>query len=248
MNTTGSYDLTIIVPIYNERESMEALEKALSGFLPRSIVSTCILMVDDGSSDGSDELIKKICERHAHFFFLKLARNTGLSAALKAGIDACHSRYVGYIDADLQTDPNDFNLLLEKIPDYELVTGIRAKRNDSMSKRLQSRLGNGFRRFITKDTITDTGCPLKVIRTEYAKRIPFFKGMHRFLPALILLQNGRIHELPVHHYPRAHGESKFNLHNRLWSTLGDCFAYRWMKDRYINYDIDAQNLEPEMRN
>ena len=241
MNKTASYDLTIIVPIYNEKDGMDSLEKAMAAFIPKSHVSTCILLVDDGSKDGSDQLIEEICEKNPDFFYLRFERNAGLGAAIKAGIDYCQSKYLGYIDADLQTDPEDFNLLLDKIDEYDFVTGIRVERNDSISRKLQSKFGNGFRRYMTKDPITDTGCPLKIMKTEYAKRIPFFTGMHRFLAALIVLQNGRVYELPVRHYPRVNGQSKFNFRNRFWCTVEDCVAYRWMKSRYINYTVSEHN-------
>ena len=176
------------------------------------------------------------------FYYISFERNEGLSAAIKAGIDKTESPYVGYIDADLQTTPEDFNLLLQYITDYELVTGIRANRKDSLFKKIQSKIANGFRRMMTHDGVTDTGCPLKVLHTDFAKRIPFFVGMHRFIPALILLQNGRIKQIPVRHFPRTAGKSKYHLWNRLISPFIDCFAYQWMKKRYIHYHITDNNL------
>jgi glycosyltransferase involved in cell wall biosynthesis len=162
---------------------------------------------------------------------------------MKAGIDVTESRFIGYIDADLQTSPEDFNLLLQDIEAYELVTGIRANRKDTPFKRIQSKIANGFRRFMTGDTAQDTGCPLKVMHTAYAKRMPFFTGMHRFIPALMLLQQGRIKQLPVQHFPRVAGVSKYHLWNRLIAPFVDCFAYRWMKKRYINYRIGNNNID-----
>jgi len=173
---------------------------------------------------------------------LDLEKNSGLSTAMKAGIDAADSEYLGYMDADLQTTPEDFNLLLEHIEEYEMVMGIRVNRKDSLFKNLQSKIANGFRRMMTNDGVSDTGCPLKVMRTDYAKRIPFFTGMHRFLPALIQLQNGRVKQVPVRHFPRMAGVSKYHLWNRLISPFIDCFAYRWMRKRYINYTVGDNNL------
>ena len=242
MNKTSKYELTIIVPVYNEEDNITALEERLSVFLPDAKRTSCVLFVDDGSGDSSLQRIMDICRRHTAFFFLSLERNGGLSAALKAGIDATESPYVGYMDADLQTSPEDFNLLLEYIENYELVMGIRANRKDTGFKKMQSKIANGFRRMMTHDGVQDTGCPLKVMHTDYAKRIPFFTGMHRFLPALILLQNGRIKQVPVHHFPRTAGVSKYDLWNRLVAPFIDCFAYRWMKKRYINYSIAKDNL------
>lgn len=242
MNKTSIYQLTVVVPIYNEEDNIRALEERLSAFLPSARCTTCVLFVNDGSTDGSLRLIQEVCGRHADFFYLSLARNGGLSAALKAGIDAACSPYVGYMDADLQTAPEDLNLLLDHIGDYELVMGIRANRKDTPFKRLQSKIANGFRRMMTHDGVQDTGCPLKVMHTDYAKRIPFFTGMHRFLPALILLQEGRVKQVPVRHFPRTAGVSKYHLWNRLVSPFMDCFAYRWMKKRYINYRVAEDNF------
>ena len=246
MNKTSDYILTIIVPIYNEEDNMSALEERLSTYLKKALTSTCVLFVNDGSKDSSLVKIKEICQRQKDFFYCSLERNGGLSAAMKAGIDATYSRFVGYIDADLQTDPEDFNLLLPYVREYPLVMGIRANRKDSFFKNLQSKVANGFRRMMTHDGSTDTGCPLKIMHTDYAKRVPFFTGMHRFLPALIALQpGGRMKEIPVRHFPRVAGVSKYHLWNRLIAPFIECFAYRWMKKRYINYQVAESNLRDE---
>lgn len=242
MNRTSNYELTIIVPVYNEEDNMPALEEKLSSYIQQASVSACALFVNDGSTDHSLERMMQICNRQPHFFYCSLKKNSGLSAAMKAGIDQVESKWLGYIDADLQTVPEDFERLLPFASDYELVMGIRANRKDSFFKNLQSKIANGFRRMMTKDKATDTGCPLKIMHTDCAKRIPFFTGMHRFLPALILLQNGRMKEVPVRHFPRVAGVSKYHLWNRLISPFLDCFAYRWMKKRYINYQIKNSNL------
>lgn len=242
MNKTQEYELTVVVPVYNEVESLPRVERAMREWLPTSPIKACVLMVNDGSKDGSLELMRDICARNEAMFYISLAKNGGLSAAMKAGIDATHSRYVGYIDADLQTTPEDFNLLLEHVADYQLVMGIRAGRKDSFFKNLQSKIANGFRNMMTHDGAKDTGCPLKVMWTDYAKRVPFFTGMHRFLPALIQLQEGRMMQIPVRHFPRTEGVSKYHLWNRLIGPFKDCFAYRWMRKRYINYQIGEGNV------
>ena len=241
-NITADYEFTIIVPVYNEEENMAALEKKLTVFIEQSSLSTCILFVNDCSSDQSLERIAEICERQSHFFYLSFSKNSGLSAGIKAGIDAAFSTYVGYIDADLQTTPEDFNLLIPYLHEYEMVLGIRTNRKDSFVKNASSKIANGFRRYMTNDGVADTGCPLKIMRTDYAKRIPFFTGMHRFLPALIQLQEGKVKQVPVRHFPRVAGQSKYNLRNRLVGPFIDCFAYRWMKKRYINYQITENNI------
>lgn len=242
MNKTAQYQFTIVVPVYNEEDNISSLEKKLSDFLPTSLYKACVLFVNDGSKDDSLNRIIDVCNRHKDFFYISLSKNSGLSAAMKAGIDATESEYVGYIDADLQTTPEDFNLLLKDIANYNLVMGIRANRKDSFFKNLQSKIANGFRRMMTHDGVQDTGCPLKVLHTDSAKRIPFFTGMHRFLPALILLQEGTYKQVPVRHFPRVAGVSKYHLWNRLVAPFMDCFVYRWMKKRYINYSIDKNNI------
>ncbi|MBP9637919.1 MAG: glycosyltransferase family 2 protein [Bacteroidaceae bacterium] len=243
MNQTSNYKFCIIVPVYNEEDNILRLEHELSTFLEKASISTCILFVNDCSSDASLPLIQEACSRKSDFFYLSFLENRGLSAAIKAGIDAAESAYVGYIDADLQTSPDDFALLIPYIEEYELVMGIRTGRKDSFVKNMSSKIANSFRRAMTGDGVKDTGCPLKIIRTDFAKRIPLFNGMHRFLPALIQLQNGKVKELPVRHFERVAGKSKYHLFNRLIGPFKDCFAFRWMKKRYINYDIETSNIE-----
>ena len=243
MNATGQYQFTIIVPLFNEKDNLEKLEKSLSAYLPRcSAQKAGVLFVDDGSTDEGTALLGEICSRNEDFHFIRFAENCGLSAALKAGFELCQSPLVGYMDADLQTDPEDFNILLERMEGNALVTGIRAKRNDSAVKKASSAFANSFRRMMTHDGAVDTGCPLKVMQTSYAKKLPLFKGMHRFIPALILMMGGTYEQIPVRHYPRTAGKSKYKLSNRLLGPLVDCFAYRWMKKRHSNFIIEQSDL------
>lgn len=242
MNATANYQLTIIVPVYNEEENTDALEQRLAAYLAKASRKACVLFVNDGSRDASAQRIAEICSRQPHMFFISFEKNCGLSAAIKAGFDMARSPLVGYIDADLQTDPDDFDLLLAHADSFELVMGIRANRKDSGFKRIQSKIANGFRRMMTGDDAVDTGCPLKVLHTDVARRIPMFTGMHRFLPALVGLQNGKVKQVPVRHYPRVAGVSKFSLANRLVGPAMDCFAFRWMRPRWYNYKIDRSNL------
>ena len=228
---------TIIIPVYNEEDNLFRVELELSKYIKNCPMQADILFVNDGSSDNSQNLIEDICSKDPLFSFIQFKENRGLSAAIKAGFDHVNSDLVGYIDSDLQTSPADFNLLLNEIDEFDLVTGVRSNRKDSFVKNMSSTIANGIRRAFTHDGMDDTGCPLKVIKTEYAKRIPMFNGLHRFLPAMILLQNGKIKQVPIQHYPRIAGEAKYHLWNRLFGPLVDCFAYLWMKKKYINYNI-----------
>jgi len=232
-----SYQFTIVVPVYNEEDNLLRVETELLAYTKIATRTTKILFVNDGSKDKSQQIIEDICTRNPEFSFIAFKDNRGLSAAIKAGFDYTETELVGYIDSDLQTAPNDFNLLLEHIGPNDLVTGVRANRKDSFVKNMSSKIANGIRRSFTHDGMDDTGCPLKVIKTDFAKRIPMFKGLHRFLPAMILLQNGTVKQIPVQHFPRVAGEAKFGVWNRLLGPLMDCFAYLWMKKKYINYEV-----------
>lgn len=232
-----THRFTVIVPVYNEEDNLDRVELELLNYLRIAKVPTKILFVNDGSKDGSQALIEAICLRNEPFDYLCFAENRGLSAAIKAGFDYVDTELVGYIDSDLQTSPEDFNLLLDYIGDYDLVTGWRSNRQDAFVKNMSSKIANSIRRAFTQDGMDDTGCPLKVIKTDYAKCIPMFKGLHRFLPAMIMLQKGRVIQIPVQHFPRIAGTAKFGLWNRLLGPLTDCFAYLWMKKKYINYTV-----------
>lgn len=181
--------------------------------------------------------LRKFVNQKKKFKLISFKKNHGLSTAIKAGFDYAETSLIGYIDADLQTNPEDFNLLLKKIYKNDLVTGYRKIREDSIIKSTSSFIANKIRRLFTGDKIIDTGCPLKIIRTSFAKKIPMFKGLHRFLPAMILLQNGKISQVAIKHYPRKAGKAKYGFFNRLIGPFIDCLAYLWIKNKYINYEI-----------
>ena len=235
-----NFELTIIIPVYNEEDNLNRVHQEMKQFLSIAKKKTKVLFVNDGSKDNSQSLIEKICKNDEEFNFISFAKNTGLSAAIKAGFDYTDTYWVGYIDADLQTAPEDFNTLIEYAGDFDLVTGVRSNRKDSFTKNMSSKIANSIRRTFTNDGMDDTGCPLKIIRTDMAKKIPMFNGLHRFLPAMILLQNGKIKQTSVRHFQRIAGVSKFNLWNRLLGPLQDCFAYLWMKKKYINCSVAKQ--------
>jgi glycosyltransferase involved in cell wall biosynthesis len=230
--------LTIIIPVYNEEDNLKRVETELQEYMDHAQIPTSVLFVNDGSKDSSLQIIKQICSEKSVFQYISFDKNYGLSTAIKAGFDHAQSTLVGYIDSDLQTSPKDFDLLLDHIDRFDLVTGVRSNRKDSFIKNMSAKIANGIRRSFTQDGMDDTGCPLKVIRADYAKRIPMFKGLHRFLPAMILLQNGKVKQVPVQHFSRIAGLAKFGLWNRLLGPLMDCIAYLWMKKKNINYKVE----------
>lgn len=237
----ATQSFTVLVPVYNEEESLRQFVVEMNHYLAVAPVATTVLFVNDGSTDNSLPLMREICQQDARYEFVSLAHNRGLSTALKAGIDHARGSLIGYIDSDIQTTPMDFLALLPFFPEYDMVTGIRAQRQDSPVKKLSSKVANNFRRLLINDGIEDTGCPLKILKADYARRIPLLHGMHRFLGALVQLQGGRVKQLPVRHFPRFAGTAKYNLWNRLWKPLVDTFGYRWIRSRWKNYEIGEKH-------
>ncbi len=231
------YKLTILVPVFNEEDCLVHFAEIMDEYLHQSNISSKILFINDGSTDNSATLLEKICREKNDYSYIELSRNSGLSTAIKAGIDNCKTELIGYIDSDNQTTPLDFLSFFPYFPEYDMVLGIRARRKDTAVKKISSLLANWFRNVMIKDGIQDTGCPLKIIKTEFAVRMPFFDGMHRFMPALVQLQGGKVKQIPVQHFNRFAGVAKYNLWNRMRKPFFDTLAFRWMRSRYINYSI-----------
>jgi dolichol-phosphate mannosyltransferase len=229
--------LTVIVPVYNEEDCLLRFREETDRFLKDTPIKTTILFVNDGSTDRSAEIIKGICASADAYAMISLKMNSGLSTAIKAGIDQCSTSLMGYIDADLQTKPDDFLNMLPYIGEFDMVNGIRQARNDAFVKKISSKIANGFRKWLLDDGIQDICCPLKIIKSEFAKKIPFFNGMHRFMPALVQQMGGSVKQVPVNHFPRYAGEAKYNLRNRLVGPFVDALAVFWMKKRHLRYQL-----------
>ncbi|MDE6010698.1 MAG: glycosyltransferase [Muribaculaceae bacterium] len=242
MNSTADYAFTIVVPVYNEEDNLLRVEERLKEYMAKCPLKAAVLLVDDKSTDSSLAMIKDICRRNQDFHYLAMDRNGSLTAVMKAAFTYIESPYIGYIDADLQTDPDDFDLLLPDLPQHGLSMGIRARRTDSKFRVWQSKIANSFRRRMTGDSALDSACPLKVFRADVAKNYPFFTGMHRFFPALTALQGETYAQHPVRHYPRVAGKAKFNMRNRVFVAFIDCFALRWMRSRNITNHVAESDL------
>lgn len=238
-------ELTVIVPIFNEEESIARLVQAFQSFFDSSTLNPQVLLVNDGSTDGSLDQIKAICEDHERFHFISFEQNSGLSAAILAGFDHAKTDFVGYIDADLQTKPIDFLKFEPYLATHDLVLGHRVGRKDSLVKKLTSRFANWFRDSMLHDGVKDSGCPLKIIKKEYAVTLPHFSGMHRFIPALVQMRGGKVKELPITHYSRESGKSKFNFLNRSIGPIVDTFGVRWLMKRKITYKIQSSDRASE---
>lgn len=231
------HSLTLIIPVFNESENLEKLNSELLSFLDQFPLPTTVLFVNDGSKDDSLDKIKAMVNKEDRFDFISLRKNSGLSTAIKAGIDYAKTDLIAYMDSDMQTSPMDLISFLPFIDEYEMINGIRTGRKDSVIKKMSSIIANQFRRIVIKDGIEDTCCPLKIMHADVAKKMPFFKGMHRFMPALCQLQGGKVKQLPVKHFPRYAGSAKYHLFNRLTGPFFDTMAFAWMRKRNIRYEI-----------
>jgi dolichol-phosphate mannosyltransferase len=229
---TNSPTLSVVVPLYNEEENLPILQEELHGAL--SELDYEIIFVDDGSVDRTAERI----ETAANIRVIRFEKNSGQSAAIYAGLTAARGATVVVIDGDLQNDPADIPKLLAEIASgADLVCGYRVKRRDTVVKRLTSRVANAVRSRYTKDGVRDTGCTLKAMRRECVSALFAFKGMHRFIPALVKAAGYRLVEVPVNHRPRRFGQSKYGLGNRALRATIDMFGVRWLLSRRLNYKI-----------
>lgn len=227
--------LSVVIPILNERDNLHPLTaqalKALSG----QVASFEIIYVDDGSTDGSSSLLDQLAENHPEVRVFHFSRNYGQTAAFDAGFRHARGELIATLDGDLQFDPADILRLLPLAQTYDLVCGWRRDRHDTFVKRLSSRIANSVRNAVTRDGVHDTGCSLKIFRRAVIERLTLFEGMHRFFPALARMHGFSVGEAPVHHYPRAHGLSKYGIGNRLFKGLYDLFAVGWMQKRCLRY-------------
>jgi len=224
--------VSVVVPVFNEAENMSILQSELRSAL--TDLNYEIVFVDDGSTDGSANKI----DAAPNVRVVRFEKNTGQSAALYAGICAARGKTIVMIDSDLQNDPADIPRLLQEIlRGADLVCGYRAKRKDTMTKRLTSRIANFVRSRFTKDYVRDTGCTLKAMRRECADALVPFKGMHRFIPALIRGAGYRLVEIPVNHRPRRFGQTKYGFGSRAVRATIDMFGVRWLLSRRLNYKI-----------
>ena len=235
--STASPDLSLVIPVYNERENLPPLIAEIVAALRGQRYE--VVAVDDGSTDGSLEVLKALKRDHPQLHIVSFERNAGQTAAFAAGFRAARGRVVVTLDADLQNDPADVPRVVETLErtGATAVAGYRAARNDSKWKLLQSRIANGVRNWLNRESIRDTGCSLKAFRADAVRALPLFSGMHRFLPTLIKMHGGTVAEVPVGHRPRRFGATKYGMWNRVFRSLADAFAVRWMQRRALTYRV-----------
>jgi len=230
----GRLDLSVVVPVYDEFDNLAPLVEELRAVLESLRLSWEVLLVDDGSRDGSAEKIAELSRRDARVRSVLMRHHGGQSQALVAGLMRAEGAMIVTMDGDLQNDPADLPRLLAALDGADVVSGIRERRVDPLVRRWSSSVANVARRLVLGDSLTDIGCSLKAYRREALVGLPPFDGVHRFLPALCQLRGARVVERRVSHRPRRAGRSKYGISDRLWRGLRDLFGVRWLASRLIS--------------
>jgi len=220
-------DISVCVPIFNEEDSVGPLHKAIVDALEPSCFSFEIVLVDDGSSDDTIPRLRRIVAEDPRVVVVRFRRNAGQTSAMQAGIDHASGRFLVTMDGDLQNDPRDIPMMVEKLGDqYDLVVGWRVKRQDKLiSRKLPSKVANWLIGRVTGLPIRDNGCSLKVYRAEVIRRVPLYSDMHRFIPAMAIPMGARVAEVGVRHHARQFGESKYGL-SRIFKVLLDLMVIK----------------------
>ncbi|MGQ0553334.1 MAG: glycosyltransferase family 2 protein [Planctomycetota bacterium] len=210
--------LSLVVPVHNEEANLAALHARIAESLPSSLPWE-LLLVDDASTDGSTQRIAGLAATDHRVIGVFLSQRGGQTAALVAGIQRARARLLATLDADLQNDPADLPGMLAALPGHDAVVGWRRRRHDNFLRRLSSRVAQRTHNLVLGESVQDTGCSLKLFRTEALRALPLTAGMHRFLPALLRLHGFKVLEHPVSHQPRRAGRSKYGVLNRLGPAL-----------------------------
>jgi len=241
MSTTRQPRYSVVVPAYNEAESLPTLVEEIEQAMSPLGAPFEAVIIDDGSSDGTVEVLRSESQKRPWLRWLSFERNSGQSAGFDAGFRAARGDTIITMDADLQNNPADIPLLLAHLDEYDAVCGVRVQRKDTAVRRLVSFFGNRFRNWILGSDFRDTGCSLKAFRRECVERMPIFKGLHRFLNNVFELQGFRVLEVPVSHRARRFGRTKYGILGRAFRVLPDILAMAWMKRRWVTYRVRESN-------
>ncbi|MGH6968005.1 MAG: glycosyltransferase family 2 protein [Stellaceae bacterium] len=233
-------DLSIVIPVRNEAANIGPLVREIRAALDGR-ADYEVIVIDDGSIDGTADVLRGVKADFARLRVLRHARRSGQSAAIRSGVKTARSPWIATLDGDGQNDPADIPRLWElarQSPDAPLmIAGRRQKRRDSAVKRLASRIANRVRARLLDDGTPDTGCGLKLFPRALYLDLPFFDHNHRFLPALTLRQGGRVQSVAVNHRPRGGGISNYRVFDRLWVGIVDLVGVLWLKRRAVNPEI-----------
>ncbi|MEN6319644.1 MAG: glycosyltransferase family 2 protein [Syntrophaceae bacterium] len=232
-------NISIIIPVRNEAASIGVLAQELTAVMRRQAWPWECIWVDDGSTDGSLSILRKLSVTDSHHRFIAFEHNAGQSAALWAGFKEAGGEMLATIDGDGQNDPADIPILADivRLGKADMVNGYRAQRHDCVVRFFSSKIANAFRNMMTGKTVKDVGCSTRVFRRECVECLPQFAGMHRFLPTLAAMQGFRLAEIPVNDRPRRQGQSKYGINNRLWVGLVDLAGVYWLRKRSLIYTI-----------
>jgi dolichol-phosphate mannosyltransferase len=236
--------LSICVPVYNEADNLPLLHQAVAKVLTANDISAELILVDDGSTDGSWANIEKLVQQDARVRGIRFAFNCGETAASDAGLRAARGTYVMTMDADLQNDPADIPAFLAELArGFDCVCGSRVKtrgEGDRFIRVASSRIANWVRNKLSDENITDAGCTYRAFRRECVNKLKLYRGLHRFIPTLLKMEGFTVVEIPVTNNPRVHGESKYGVWNRLFKSFRDLLAIRWMKSRLLGYRVAVE--------
>jgi len=236
MNDQSAIYLSLVVPAYNEQEVIPTLLSRAGAALAQIQRPFEIIVVDDGSTDQTPQLLADGMRQYPWLRVIRLRENSGQSAAFDAGFKAARGRIIATIDADLQNDPEEIPRLLPMLRAYDMITGWRKDRHDTAFRRLQTRIANRIRNWLSEETIQDSASSLKLYRRECLQSLFLFTGAHRFFPTLVKMRGFKVLETPVKHSPRFAGTPKYGLRNRAWRAFIDLLGVRWMKKRFLRYE------------
>ncbi len=237
-HSNHNIDLSIVIPVYNEEKNLDILLSEIQEAVKDSNHTYEIIFVNDGSQDGSREIIRSMAREHLEVKGVHFKKNCGQTAAFDAGFKRAQGKIIITMDSDLQNDPKDIPLLLEQLNDWDAVIGWRESRQDHVVKRISSKVANWVRNKLSGDSIVDTGCSLKAFKSQCINKVNLYRGMHRFFPTLLRMEGYRVLEVKVNHRPRLHGKTKYGIKNRILVGFEDLLAVRWMKKRKLNYEIE----------
>lgn len=229
-------DISVVVPVFDEEGAAPALAREIAAAFQGRAVE--IIFVDDASRDGTRAALKALSAEIPALRVLAHRRNSGQSRSIRTGVLAARAPVVVTLDGDGQNDPADGPALVDALlagpPELALVGGERVKRQDSQAKKLASRVGNGVRKRLLRDTANDTGCGLKAFRREAFLRLPYFDHIHRYLPAMMLREGYQVGFRPVNHRHRQTGRSKYTNLGRLIASVSDLVGVMWLQSRARN--------------
>ena len=242
IDPTSKPFLSLVVPIYNEQENIPTLLQRVGAALHQIGQPFEVVIVDDGSTDTGPQMLAEGMRQYPWLRVLRMAKNGGQSAAFDAGFKAARGQVIATIHGDLQNDPEEIPRLLPMLDNYDMITGWRKDRHDTKFRRLQTRIANRVRNWLSQETIQDSASSLKLYKRHCLEGIQLYNGMHRFMPTLVKMRGFTVLETPVKHSARFAGTAKYGFRNRALRAFIDLLAVRWMKKRYLRYQVSEMRV------